>query len=265
MCDSYTKSRYIPPDDDWPPYHPRHYTPLTIIHHEGRCTEPEILATGQKFKTAVTMEENISKCHRITKNINRLVAPFELATPCPYIILIEGAPGVGKTILSKEIAFQWANKLVLKNKMLLFLVFLRNPQIRGITDIQLFVKYFCQDDNLTKKVTEWLIHTSGKYLTIVFDGYDEMCKENKNHFIVDGIIGRQKLPKCGIIITSRPAATAHLHDVVSCRAEVLGFTEEDRQSFIHDALVGQTDKIEELGHFLTSNPFLNALCYIPLN
>ena len=181
------------------------------------------------------------------------------------MILIEGAPGIGKTILSKEIAFQWAHKIILNNKKLLFLLFLRDPQIKNITSVKSFVNHFCQSDSLTNKITDWLVETRGEYLTIILDGYDEMCENNKNCFIVDGIIGRQKLPKCGIIITSRPAATAHLHDVVNCRAEVLGFTEEDRQNFIHDALAGQTDKIDELGHFLTNNPFLNALCYIPLN
>ena len=73
------------------------------------------------------------------------------------MILIEGAPGVGKTTLSKEIAFQWANKIMLKNKMLLFLVYMRNPQIECITDIQSLVKCFCQSDSLTNKITDWLI------------------------------------------------------------------------------------------------------------
>ena len=51
LCDGYSKSRYIPPVDDWPPYHPKHYTPLTIVHHIGRCTESEVVSFAQKFKT----------------------------------------------------------------------------------------------------------------------------------------------------------------------------------------------------------------------
>ena len=267
LCDCYSQSRYIPPDNDWPPYHPKHYTPLTIVHYEERSTESKILPSAQKFKTAGTIKEDTSNniCHKTTKNINDLVAPFKGATPYPYMILIEGAPGIGKTILSKEIAFQWAKKIALKNKRLLFLLFLRNPQLKNITDVHSFVKFFCQSDSLTNKITDWLIDTGGEYLTVVLDGYDEMSEEHKNNFIVDGIIGRQKLPKCGIIITSRPAATAHLHNIVNCRAEVLGFTEADRQTFVQDALVGQNEKIKELTHYLANNPSLNALCYIPLN
>jgi len=52
---------------------------------------------------------------------------------------------------------------------------------------------------------------------------------------------------------------------VDCRAEVLGFTEEDRKSFIYTALETEPDKIRDLEIFLQSNPFLNTLCYIPLN
>ena len=240
---------------------------MTIVHHEGRCTESEVLAAAQTVKTTGTTEEDTSHsniCHKTTKNINELVAPFEEVALHPYMILIEGAPGIGKTILSKEIAFQWAHKIILNNKRLLFLLFLRDPQIKNIISVKSFVNHYCQSDSLTNKITEWLIETHGEYLTIILDGYDEMCENNKNCFIVDGIIGRQKLPKCGIIITSRPAATAHLHDVVSCRAEVLGFTEEDRQNFIHNALVDQTDKIEELGHFLTKQSISQCIVLHPL-
>ena len=179
------------------------------------------------------------------------------------MILIEGAPGIGKTTLSREIAFQWAIKNILKNKKLLFLLFMRNPQIKSIIDVPSLVKYFCQSDSLTDEITDWLIKTGGEHLLIVLDGYDEMCRENKNHFIIDGIIGRQKLPKCGIIITSRPASSSHLHDTVNCRAEVLGFTEEDRKGFIQDALEGQNDTIKSCKGFLKATHFLMHCVMFP--
>ena len=262
LCDCYMQSRYIPPDDDWPPYHPKHYTPLTVVHHQGRCTESEVENTAQKLNTAGISKRNKTCDHIHQKSIKELLAPFEEA---PCIILIEGGPCIGKTIISKEIAFQWANKDVLKNMNILFLLFMRDPRVKYITDVSSLVKFFFQSDTLTKRITDWLIETSGKYLTIVIDGYDEMSKENISHSIISRIINREILPKCVGIITSRSGASSDLHNKVTCRAEILGFSTEDRLGFIQNALKGQVDKIKGLKGFLQSNPSINGLCYIPLN
>ena len=202
---------------------------------------------------------------KTAKCVSELLAPFEGVTCCPYMILIEGVPGIGKTIMSKEIAFQWANKNLLKTKKILFLLFLRDPMIKNLTNVQSLIKYFCQTDSLADKITDWLFETGGKYLTIVLDGYDEMSKENRNHCIISNIIDRQILPQCGVLITSRPAFSVHLHDKVSCRAEIIGFSREDQQGFIQNALKGKNDKIKGLRGFLQFNPSINALCCIPLN
>ena len=92
-----------------------------------------------------------------------------------------------------------------------------------------------------------------------------MPEDHKSHFIHNDIIGRKKLVKCGLVITSRPAASTHFHNRVNCRAEVLGFTKEDRKYYIEDALLEMPDKIKQLDGFLKSNPILDSLCYIPLN
>ena len=261
----YCQSRYAGDLDDWPPYHPKHYTPLTIIHHEGRRTESEIITVAQELSSNRIAEnrEAYIDYDRTIKNINDLFTPYEGETSHPYRLLIEGAPGVGKTILSKEIAFQWANSTLLNSKKLLFLIFMRDPQVNFITDSMTLVKYFFQSDTLARKVTDWLVETDGKYLTIILDGYDEVSEDNKSHFLKD-IINRKWLVKCGLVITSRPNASSNIHSIVDRRAEVLGFTEEDRKDFIKSALQGQTQKIKGLECFLTSNPFINTLCFIPL-
>ena len=115
--------------------------------------------------------------------------PFEGATLHSYSVLIEGAPGIGKTILSKEIALQWANHDILHNTKLLFLLFMREPRVKNITNISSLVNYFYEENALASKITDWLVNTDGKYFTIVLDGYDEMS-EGSNFFIND-IINRK--------------------------------------------------------------------------
>ena len=136
--------------------------------------------------------------------------------------------------------------------------------VKCITDVPSLVKFFCQSDTLTNynKITDWLIEISGKYLAILIDGYDEMSTENRSHCIINRIINREILPLCVGIITSRSGAS---RNKVTCRAEIRGFSAEDRLNFIQDVLKGQVDKIKGLKGFLQSNPSLNGLCYIPLN
>ena len=253
--------------DDWPPYHPEHYTPLTIVHHERMHTESEVKNVAQETSTNdIWTETHCSEVYsKAIKNINDLFAPYENTACIPYIILIEGAPGIGKTELSKEIALQWAKNSILKGKKLLFLLFARDPRITQITKIRLLVEYFCHGDPLCNKITDWLIKTDGKYLTIIIDGYDEFSTDRKNHCIIDRIIARQVLTQCSIVITSRPIASSCLHGIVNCRAEVLGFTEKDQQDFICNTLHGQNDKIKELNEHLVANQHLNLLCNVPLN
>ena len=133
----YTRNRFIQPVDDWPPHRPKHYTPLTIVHHEQLCTESEIKDIAQETSaTNIWAGTQCNEIHnRAINNINDLFVPYENATCAPYMILIEGAPGIGKTELSKEIALQWANNSLLKKIKLLFLLFTRDPRVKQITNI----------------------------------------------------------------------------------------------------------------------------------
>jgi len=266
LSQRYTQSRFIPPEDDWPPYYPKHYTPLTIIHHERRWTESEITALAHELGTkgsAINKPCDYASIYDgAVKGITEL---FAMCEDLSFMILVEGAPGIGKTILSKEIASKWASKVVLKNKRLLFLLFMHDPQIKGITSILTLVRYFCQDETLAGRVTTWLVKTNGKYVTIVLDGYDEISDQNRSHFINIDIIGRRIIPECSLVITSRPVASSHLHSSINYRVEVLGFSNVDRHDFIRNSLHDKIGRAKVLETFLQSNPVINALCYIPLN
>ena len=197
------------------------------------------------------------------KDINKLFSPYENGNP--YMILIEGAPGIGKTEFTKEIALQWANNSILNNTKLLFLLFMRDTRIKYITDIHSLVRYFYQSDVVSKNITDWLVKTDGKHTTIIFDGYDELSADSKRDSIIEKIITRQVLTQCGIVITSRPIASSCFHKIVNCRAELLGLTEENRREFINNALQGEKDKIKKLDEYLLTNQRLSLLCHVPFN
>ena len=197
-----------------------------------------------------------------SKDISEL---FPTASTSSYFILIEGAPGIGKTVLSKEIAYQWAGNKLLTFKKLVILLFLRDPNLKGMVLLEHLTQYLLKNSKKGSDLSDYLFETKGKDLTIIFDGYDEMSEEDRNNSLVAKIISRNVLPECDLVITSRPTASLYLRDMADCRVEVLGFAEEDRLDYIQHALEGSDEKIKVLKSYLQSNSTINALCYVPLN
>ena len=161
----------------------------------------------------------------------------------PSIILIEGAPGIGKTVLAKEIAFQWASNKLLSEKKILLLLFLRQLNFKIITSLKHLVDHVVKSDKIPSCLAEHLLQTEGKDLAIVFDGYDGVSEEDRKISIIADILCHKILAKSCIVITSRPTASSDLHATVDCRVEIVGFTEADRLDYIQTALQGNTDKI----------------------
>ena len=279
----YINSRYSPTVDEWPPYQPRHYTTLALIHHKDKCTDAAVISVTQELAVAGKIQpkvegltssgDTISQTPNIysntTKNISDIfvsVTASDRLTINPCIILIEGAPGIGKTVLAKEIAFQWANNKLLSDKKFLLLLFLRECNFKSMVSVENLVQHVVKSNKITASLSEYLLQTEGKDLAIVFDGYDEVsAEEDRKNSTIAHIIYRRIFSKCCLVITSRPTASSNLHSIVDCRVEVVGFTEEDRLDYIQTALQGNNDKIKALTLYLHSYPTINALCYIPLN
>ena len=285
-------------DDEWPPYQPDHFTSVALIHHKEKLTtKKEVIAVAtQAYQGNIEVSHNICAqntrrfinsaghgspdeyfmtCHS-TKNIAQI---FEYTSSqnsqthnkpstASSVILIEGAPGIGKTILSKEIAFQWANKNLLGDKLFLFLIFLRDPEFKKITSLKDFVAYalcLSKENSSVQLITEYLEEKAGSCVTIVFDGYDEISDEIRHKSFITKVVNRKVLKLCGLIITSRPTASMDLRKDCDCRIEILGFTEEDRIEYIKQCFRGDDDEFTQVKAYLEKNPFINSLCYIPLN
>ena len=265
----YIASKHIVSPDEWPPYQPKHYTTLALIHVEEH-TSTEVITVTKELASKGKIEnknESILKCHDDnicyqSKSISEL---FSNNLPTGrYLILIEGAPGIGKTVLSKELVFQWASNNVLNNKKLVFLVFLRDLKSKNVNTLEDLMAHVF-NVNLTNDLAKYLFETNGKDITIILDGYDEMSEEDRRSSFIAKIINFTVLLECGLVITSRPTASIYLHNIADCRVEILGFTEADRLDYIQHALQGNDDKIERVKSYLESHSTINALCYIPLN
>ena len=268
--------------EEWPPDQPKHFTSLALIHHEDGHTERNVIAVTKvtqkaqldgtdtimspsSLQTASSEQPQVQV--KTSKDIKEIFAPNkDDQEPCS--ILIEGAPGIGKTVLSKEVSVKWANGLLLVNEILVFLIFLRDPLVRTIKALKDLVKYYYQFDesseNVASSCAEYLLHSGGKNVTFIFDGYDEYPEKLRQNGFVSDILQRKALPNCRLVVTSRPHASACLRKYCDRYIEVLGFTKEDRQSYITSYLKEKQD-VDKLVQYLDTHLTINSLCYIPFN
>ena len=288
LCDTHKRTRFTPKGAEWPPNVPKLIVSVAQIHYKGKRTQQELLEMATIHKEGslaidkFTQEPSIKKPRldysRVTKNITDIFAadPTDLtetgsgstSTKAPKRILIEGAPGIGKTVLAKEISYQWAAKEILTEIKIVFLLYLRDPQLQSITTPKQLVEYMSMghlDDEQITTFNKYLLNTKGQELCIVMDGFDEYPNIlQKCSFIVD-IIKREVLPGAIVVITSRPTATVSLHDQVDRRIDILGLPKEEQKKYISQALSSTPDKKVELERHLKRQPVINVLCFVPLH
>jgi len=202
-----------------------------------------------------------------TKDLQEVLSQLE--RPCNSgrlrTLLVEGSPGIGKSVLLKQISYLWASKKILTDCDFLFLLCLRDPAVQQIKSLESLVSHFYKYEKEALSCIPQLIKDGGRSVTILLDGYDEFPVDlRQNSFIADILQGKA-LPAGAIVVSSRPHASTHLHNNVTCRVEVLGFSEEDQTHFIQQSLEGQEEKISQLNKYLTTYPTIASLCFVPFN
>jgi len=110
------QTRFTFDEDAWPPNQPKDFTPLLLVHHQGRHTIEHSNALAKIQASGVdnlAFTDSVPKCHqqdyheslketldasKMTKQLADILAPLEESND-PQFILIEGLPGIGKTLL----------------------------------------------------------------------------------------------------------------------------------------------------------------------
>ncbi|XP_064405408.1 protein NLRC3-like [Halichondria panicea] len=270
---SFLKNRYkqmSPFPDDWPPPLKEKFTKLALIERKKQIRltqakhQPSIqydYATGNvdnivERKKAITLEQ-------IFEPLN---GDSEIAAPNRYTVVMDGAPGVGKTTLSRKICIDWAQGKLIKDHHIVILKPLR--ELRGHTAASLSDLVNADDPELKEQIVKYIQKTSGSRVMFIFDGFDELSSKQRSgkRTIFWEIIRGNRLHNCSVLVTSRSYASGPLQEInhVNRHVEVLGFKKKDIEHCIKQNVTDK-EKAKKLIQMLKERLDIVSLCYIPLN
>ena len=248
----------ISPDTKWPPSPGREFISLAVV--EGQSCRDEYIGH--------TLHGNIKQVLKSRKEISieQILEPVKGQNK-PRLVLMEGAPGIGKSMLTWELCRKWEELSCMQQYSLVVLLRLREEKVQQISEVShLFIFY---ESKHKKSLVEEVSESQGSGVLFILDGFDELPKTLQKEGFLLNLIKRRVLPASTVLVTSRPSATAQLHSCSPKHVEILGFTQESVEAYA-SSIFSSVGKPEVLDKFMDSisaseNPAINSLMYVPLN
>ena len=207
----------------------------------------------------------------LTDDITDMTAIFKPHVECqrPRTVLIEGDPGMGKSTYCQKLAYDWATK--------------QKELDPSFPDIELLLLLKCHEvkssiwkaiddqilpaeiDDQAKECFFKFVRENQSKVLLVLDGLDEMDSTEMKR-IYDLVEGKE-LSGCHVILTSRHEVGRKLRRYCDTLWEIVGFTEEDANSFIRTYFknIKREDLLENLLQKIRYSHELRNLSKNPLN
>ncbi len=257
---------------------------VNVIIQEGR---ESTLASRRKFKDRHETYEAHFKLPLGATTFKRaadLFKPKSASIKHPRTILVVGRPGIGKTLLTKKILYQWQQQTLKfwRGKIVILIRF--RAFNKGPTSLREMLRY---SDGLNmssadfKSIYEYICLIPSNVI-LVFDGLDELKVNNVSfaderpvkgyndvsHILIifKQLVKGELLPGATVLTTSRPTAE-HIYQQLEFdrEVEVLGFHEKQIEEYVEMFCRNDMQKSSEIWNLIKESPELLSLCYIPVN
>ena len=185
------------------------------------------------------------------------------------VVLIEGAPGVGKTTFSWEFCKKWGKGEILQDHSLLLLLPLRDNNLKEAKTLSDL--FYHPNPELQQAVVQEVTRNQGKGVAIWLEAWDELDDKPREEASVflDLIHGRI-LPLATVFVTSRPWASEHLREKcghrISQHVEILASAKDQIEHYISkaEAEAQPSSFATKFTDYLSSNPAIRATMYTPV-
>ena len=185
------------------------------------------------------------------------------------VVLLEGAPGVGKTTFSWEFCRKWGKGEILQDHSLLLLLPLRDNNLKEAKTLSDL--FYHPNPELQQAVVQEVTSNQGKGVVVWLEAWDELDDKRREEASVflDLIHGRI-LPLATVFVTSRPWASEHLREKcghrISQHVEILASAKDQIEHYISkaEAEAQPSSFATKFTDYLSSNPAIRAAMYTPV-
>ena len=269
----------------WPPTPSKVFINLACIDWES-VSKME----ADEYTRAMVEDDNVDVIMKKKTNIefDDIVRDLPPLTASEKVVLVEGAPGVGKSTFAWEFCRRWERGEIGQQYQLVLLLQLRDERMSKAKSLRELIYH--SSESVCEAVVEELESTSGVDTLLILEGFDELSDyQRKEPSIFLQLILGKLLLHATIMITSRPWATgallAHFKHRIFLHVEILSFTEKNITKYVTsvftgegkktsiDLSVGDPDKVSEEAKkniddvmaYIGKYPQIKACMYIPLN
>ncbi|XP_013365549.1 PREDICTED: NACHT, LRR and PYD domains-containing protein 12 [Chinchilla lanigera] len=198
----------------------------------------------------------------------------------PRTVVLQGAAGMGKTMLARKVVLDWADGRLFPGRFDVALYLdcrelSRGPAERSARDLL----SGCWPGPGAPPPA--LLRNPARVL-LVLDGLDELRASlsfagapgpcclgwdelRPTGLLLSSLLAKQLLPEASLLVTTRPCALERLQGLLQQprHAEILGFSEAERERYFH-RFFGQPQQAARALSFVRDSEPLFSLCFVPL-
>ena len=255
-------SKKLPTYSKWPPSSSTKFIHLAVVRKEYVSKKE-----ADEFTKATIHGTEIDDIYRRKEAVDFSRVGKKEDGSLAKLILVEGAPGIGKTTFAWEVCRKWASGEILQEYGLVVLLRLRDKRVREVKTV--FDLFYHPNPELSCAVGKVILHHEGESVLLLYEGYDELPRklQDQQSIFLD-VLHKNCLPRATILITSRPSATEYLRwefkKHISQHIEILGFTKDDIIFYVHDVMEDE-QLCKDFFQYLKCYPYIRGMMYVPLN